>query len=598
MQRLSPCKTAFLYTAQRHAPRGKGKSAHGSWDPPEARYAASSRNRKIMKTKKGVAATQELETMILRFLEEHGLTQEESAVVAFSGGVDSSVLLSALAGLGIYRLTAVHVSHGLRPEAELAAERQLISSACERLGVPLEVISIRRGAIEQYARRHGTGIEDAARYFRYCALDSAARRAGANLVFTAHNQNDRIETLLSRFLNASSLDGFAAIHEVRNLSAGCLVARPMLDIRRDDIEAYAREHEIRFSCDSTNSDTHYYRNRIRATLMPLLDAEFPGWRSGVLGTAERLRQDQVVLAQGLDALLSTFRFDAEGKKVQIPVEEFNRAPLALRARALTVAISKLNALAGKGAVYAEAYAEAHAEVYVGTCAETYVGTRAAADTDKDGTPTKDARLSSRAILDALQAIADRKSHFRILGWEATIADGFVTIAPGLDFIAEDGYFFLLEGETRTVLGPFSLCARWETQEADGAIPVADGAQTVCTDRAMSRGDAETGLSLYGGAFSFPLVVRSKRPGDSIELVHGPTAVDDIVKAWHIEPRDRGTIAVIEDRKGIVAVLPWGSLGQSGVRPRFRSYDGPRQGEVFRIEIVTLTLKGEPTTDVR
>lgn len=558
-----------------------------------------------MKAKKGVAATQGLETKILRFLEEHGLTQKESAVVAFSGGVDSSVLLSALARLGIYRLTAVHVSHGLRPEAELAAERQLISSACERLGVPLEVISIRRGAIEQYARRHGTGIEDAARYFRYCALDSAARRAGTDLVFTAHNQNDRIETLLSRFLNASSLDGFATIHEVRNLSAGCLVARPMLDIRRDDIEAYAREHEIRFSCDSTNSDTHYYRNRIRATLMPLLDAEFPGWRSGVLGTAERLRQDQMVLAQNLDALLSTFRFDAEGKKAQIPVEEFNRAPLALRTRALTVAISSLNALADKGAVYAKAYAEAHTEVYVGTCADTYAGTRAAADTDKDGTPAKDARLSSRAILDALQAIADRKSHFKILGWEATMADGFVTIAPGLDFIAEDGYFFLLKGETRTALGPFNLCARWETQEADGAMREAggailgsDGAQTVCTDQAMSRGGAETGLSLYGGAFSFPLVVRSKRPGDSIELVHGLTAVDDIVKAWHIEPRDRDTIAVIEDRKGIVAVLPWSSLGQSGVRPRFRSYDGPRQGEVFRIEIVALTLKGEPTTDVR
>ncbi|MCE5256128.1 MAG: hypothetical protein LLF89_04695, partial [Spirochaetaceae bacterium] len=167
---------------------------------------------------------------------------------------------------------------------------------------------------------------------------------------------------------------------------------------------------------------------------------------------------------------------------------------------------------------------------------------------------------------------------RILQWETTISDGVITIAPALDFIAEDGYFFLVESEGTTHIGSMEVTACWVVQES------ADNAPRACS-----------GCLLYEDSFSFPIIVRTRRPGDSIELVHGLTNIEDIVKSWHISPIGRNAVPIIEDRNGIVAVLPCTEPDCFGNKPKFRNYEGPKEGRRLKIELIT--LKGAPTTDV-
>jgi tRNA(Ile)-lysidine synthase len=199
-----------------------------------------------------------------------GLSPETPLKVAFSGGVDSCVLLHALCALRKelpWRLGAVHVDHGLQSASASWAHHA--EKFCEGLNVPCAVERILITVTE--IREHG--LEAAARQARYACL---ARHVGAEeVLLTAHHVDDQAETVLLQLLRGSGTHGLAAMPEIAPFSAGRL-ARPLLGFTRTQLADYAEREKLQWVDDPSNRDPRFARNYLRHQVFPLLDARWPG----------------------------------------------------------------------------------------------------------------------------------------------------------------------------------------------------------------------------------------------------------------------------------------------------------------------------------
>lgn len=196
-------------------------------------------------------------------------------VVAFSGGVDSAVLLHLAASLddGV-PLIALHIDHGLHPEsARWAAQAERFAAG---LGLDCRVIDVE-------TRDSGHGVEAAARAARYAAFDEFL--SAGDWLLSAHHRDDQAETLLLNLLRGSGTLGLAAMPKARPCGHGLLV-RPFLEIGRDAIRAYADEHELDWQDDPSNMDRRFDRNFVRHDIVPVLRTRWPGVGKALARSAE------------------------------------------------------------------------------------------------------------------------------------------------------------------------------------------------------------------------------------------------------------------------------------------------------------------------
>jgi tRNA(Ile)-lysidine synthase len=205
-------------------------------------------------------------------------------IIAFSGGLDSSVLLDAMVRQRArwsqqWVLHAVHVHHGLQSAADAWPDH--CRAFAEARGVTFETLRVRVGAL----RRRRDGLEAAARAARYEAIAEHAQTLGARAVLTAHHADDQLETLLMRLARGTGLDGLGGIADDQPWPQGgehCRLWRPLLGLSRATLERFATALGLRFVQDPSNADQAMTRNAVRHHLMPALDMALPDWRSGFL----------------------------------------------------------------------------------------------------------------------------------------------------------------------------------------------------------------------------------------------------------------------------------------------------------------------------
>ena len=181
--------------------------------------------------------------------------------VAFSGGLDSTVLLHALASREDVRrrgLRALHVHHGLHPGADAWADH--CAATCAALGVPLAVARVD-------VAPDGRGPEAAARAARHAAFADAL--GDGEVMALAHHRDDQAETFLLRALRGSGPEGLAGMRPWRRCGRGRLW-RPLLAVPRASLLDYARAQGLRWIEDPSNADTALDRNFLRAAVLPLL----------------------------------------------------------------------------------------------------------------------------------------------------------------------------------------------------------------------------------------------------------------------------------------------------------------------------------------
>lgn len=208
-----------------------------------------------------------LMTAMRTVLAEAGaLSKNRRILAAVSGGQDSMVLLHLLNRLGVPLIVA-HFDHGTR-SGESALDAKLVEDFCREKGIPFRSA---RESLEEDARRTGENFEALARRKRYAYLTDTARREGCKAIATGHHLDDQVETILLGSLGLASSFGGSGMERVCRKD-GFLLVRPMLHIRKEDIDACARSAGVPWREDSSNPDQRYARNRIRSILLPVIDS--------------------------------------------------------------------------------------------------------------------------------------------------------------------------------------------------------------------------------------------------------------------------------------------------------------------------------------
>jgi tRNA(Ile)-lysidine synthase len=214
----------------------------------------------------------DLPARVGKFFATH-LTGNESLCVGLSGGCDSVVLLHILSQLSFaHPVSAVHVHHGLSPNADCWAS--FCRDYCARLEIPLLIqeVDVELG--------QGDGLENAARRARYEVFAGVK----ADCLVLAQHRGDQAETVLFNLLRGAGVMGAAAMPQTRYF-AGKPLLRPLLDVSRAEIEAYALSHQLEWIEDESNQDISLSRNYLRHQIFPPLLERFPSAESSLAQAA-------------------------------------------------------------------------------------------------------------------------------------------------------------------------------------------------------------------------------------------------------------------------------------------------------------------------
>ena len=206
--------------------------------------------------------------------------------VAYSGGVDSTALLTALARIPRLKLRALHINHGLHPLAKSW------STHCQRfarqLGVPLQVVRVR------VPRTPGESLEAQARDARYAAF---ARELQADeILMMAHQADDQLETVFLQLLRGAGVAGIAAMPLWVRFAGGWL-ARPLLERSRAELAAWVSARRLNWIEDVTNTDERLDRNYLRRQVLPRIRSRWPASASAVARSARHAAQAQRMLEE-------------------------------------------------------------------------------------------------------------------------------------------------------------------------------------------------------------------------------------------------------------------------------------------------------------
>ncbi len=212
---------------------------------------------------------------------EQMLQPGEPLWVAVSGGMDSMVLLHVLRELG-YPCHVAHVDHGLRG-AESDADRAFVEEQAKHLGLPFRSVRV-----DPKAAAEGISVQMAARELRYAWFKELLRKGPVRMAL-GHHRDDVAETLVLSLMRGIGAHGWAGIPAVTELEEG-RICRPLLGVDREQIMEYAVANHIAFREDASNADPKYLRNRVRAELLPLMEAMRPGARRTMARGAELLKE--------------------------------------------------------------------------------------------------------------------------------------------------------------------------------------------------------------------------------------------------------------------------------------------------------------------
>ena len=469
-------------------------------------------------------------------------------LAAVSGGADSTALLCGLSELHNqtgFTLHCAHVEHGLRPAEESRGDAGAVEMLCEKLKVPCRVITVPRGKIASYAASGGTGIEEAARIFRYRILYRERRRVGADWIITAHTRDDVLENLLIRILRGSGPAGLALMPRQRRR-----LLRPLLDITRQEILQYLGEINIPFRLDSTNEDIRFFRNRVRNKLIPLLDDFFPSWRVSLPALAKTQSLAADFLAREAAERLrweGGAESPMKGRVLRLNEKDFYAAHPILREEAIFAAVDML----------------------------------AASDTGRNRKKLSHIALPRRAAI--RRSVMQECGSADLGPVRLEKKNGFLELRPvrklkgekGFSLLVQRSGFYTLDSGLFMSLPSECLCVRTACFKDDEVLQHRAGE------------DESGGCTQCFKVFSFPFVFRNYHEGDLLHRGGHARRFSDIMDGG--ARSGCAGILTVCDALGVAAFIAVGSGGEIMVIGR----DGTRDGAADGAGTVTVQVFGNP-----
>ena len=244
----------------------------------------------------------------------YSFLSESNLLIAISGGIDSVVLAHLCKSLN-YKFALAHCNFNLRGE-ESNADEDFVIELAEQLDVEVFVENF---DTEAYAKEKKLSIQMAARELRYNWFDELSNQLEFDYVLTAHHADDNLETFLINFLRGTGINGLTGIPKHKDK-----YVRPLLDFSREAIEAYAKEHKIKWREDSSNRSRKYLRNKLRHEVVPILKEINPELLKSFQNTLSYLNDTADIVEESLNAVAKRGIVDIDENGIIYKVSEFKK----------------------------------------------------------------------------------------------------------------------------------------------------------------------------------------------------------------------------------------------------------------------------------
>ena len=263
------------------------------------------------------------------------LPKNTPVLLAFSGGMDSSVLLSLLsedAKANGFTLHTAHFNHHIRGD-EAERDAKFCESESKRHGA---IFHLGEADVPHLAKLNGTSLEAEGRAQRYAFFEKIMREYNIPILVTAHHADDNAESILLHIIRGSGLGGISGILPCRDFADGLFIVRPLLRAEKQEIIEYCERENISFVTDSTNDDTTYTRNFVRANIIPYLKQLQPNVCEAFSRLARNSFDDNELLSEMACQFIES---ECSGKS-DIPLSTFNSIHRALKSRVLSQQFNK------------------------------------------------------------------------------------------------------------------------------------------------------------------------------------------------------------------------------------------------------------------
>ena len=267
-----------------------------------------------------------LKEEVLKTIKTYNLIEKnDKVVIGVSGGPDSICLLHLLYSikkeLG-FEIVVAHINHQIRKVAD--SETEYVKDFCKNLG------------IECFVKKEKKGTEEAGRQVRYDFFEDVAQKTNSNKIATAHNSNDRAETVILNILRGSGISGLKGIEAMRDNK----YIRPLIFTKREKIEEYCQENNLNPKIDESNMENIYNRNKVRNIIIPYIEKEF---NKNIIQTINRLSDVATEENEFLQKLteeqyntISTIDNDT----IILDLKKFNHLELVIKRRLILYTINE------------------------------------------------------------------------------------------------------------------------------------------------------------------------------------------------------------------------------------------------------------------
>ena len=211
-----------------------------------------------------------MEETVLNTIKKYNLIENgDKLVLGVSGGPDSISMLNIINSIKEKRIinfdfVVAHINHGLRENAKI--DEKYVMDFCNRIKIKCYILNAN---INEVAKKEKRGLEETGRKIRYDFFNKVLKETNSNKIAIAHNANDSVETIIMNIIRGSGLSGLKGIEPINGI-----YIRPLIEIKRDEIEDYCNQNSLNPRHDESNDDNIYTRNKIRNIVIPYIKKEF------------------------------------------------------------------------------------------------------------------------------------------------------------------------------------------------------------------------------------------------------------------------------------------------------------------------------------
>ncbi len=278
-----------------------------------------------------------LKEQVIDTIKKYKLIKEnDSIVIGVSGGPDSICLLHILNEIKNelnFKIYVAHINHMIREEAD--EETEYVKEFCKNLGIECY---IKRIDVVEIANNLKRGTEETGRQIRYEFFNEILEKTNSNKIATAHNNNDKVETILMNILRGSGTSGLKGIEAIRDN----MYIRPLINTSREEIEEYCKTNKLEPRIDKSNNENIYTRNKIRNIVIPYIKQEF---NPNIIKTINRLsevaNEENEYLNKVTENEFNKLLLEKANNSYVLNLKDFNKLELVIKRRVILYTINEL-----------------------------------------------------------------------------------------------------------------------------------------------------------------------------------------------------------------------------------------------------------------